>query len=66
MRKGVGISSCIDPGEGRLQEVSSCFFVGPCAIKVNGMPFPSVFESFYLARLCDMGMISSFQNCDSS
>jgi hypothetical protein len=23
-------------------------------MKVNGMAFPSVFESFYLARLCDL------------
>ena len=54
MRKRVRIRSCIYPGEGRLQEVSSCFFVGPCAVKVNGMTFPSVFESFYLAKLCDL------------
>ena len=30
------------------------FFVGPCVLKVNGVTFPSVFESFYLARLCDL------------
>ena len=54
MRKRVRICSRIYPGEGRLQEVSSCFFVGPCVVKVNGMTFPSVFESFYLAKLCDL------------
>ena len=50
----MGVSSDIYTRKGRLQEVSSCFFVGPCAMKVNGMAFPSVFESFYLTRLCDL------------
>ena len=49
----MGVSSDIYTRKGRLQEVSSCFFVGLCAMKVNGMTFPSVFES-YLARLCDL------------